>query len=158
MWVKLTCSVHYCAQNYVYILSRTDSNFKVPPMTVQSFSNVVLNSSEHAEISSVDRDMPTHTSMVTCKDGYRPDAMLFVDENFAQNIAQRETSLSALSFKPVVRFCSSHYRYVVDVEGKKRIVQVGVGVDEHLDGLGFREPLSARVSLRAAAAAPQTVV
>lgn len=127
-------------------------------MTVQSFSNVVLDSLEHAQISSVAKNMPSHTSKVTCKDGYKSDAMLFVDENFAQNAPQRETSLSALSFKPVVRFCSSHYRYVSDTTGKKRIVQVGVGIDEHLDGLGFREPPSVRVNQGAANFTPHNVV
>ena len=61
--------------------------------------------------------------------------MLFVDEGFADHSVQRDTSLSALSFRPVVRFCSTHYQYV---DG--RIVQYGIGADENLDGLGFRVP------------------
>ena len=81
--------------------------------------------------------------------------MLFVDEGFAQKSSQRESSLSALLFKPVVRFCSTHYRYVIDDSGSQRIVQVGIGVDEHLDGLGFREPLSREATSGAARLMPQ---
>ena len=81
--------------------------------------------------------------------------MLFVDEDFAQRVPQRESSLSALCFKPMVRFCSTHYRFVSDEDGKTRIVQVGIGVDEHLDGLGFRQPLSWEASSGAAEPLPQ---
>jgi hypothetical protein len=81
--------------------------------------------------------------------------MLFVDEDFAQRAPQRESSLSALCFKPVVRFCSTHYRYVSDEDGKTRIVQVGIGVDEHLDGLGFRQPLSREAASGAADPMPR---
>lgn len=122
--------------------ARTDSNFKIPSTTVQTFSNVVLNSAESVEISSVAKDLPTHTSTVTCKDGYKPEAMLFVDENFSQSQLQRDTSLSALSFKPVVKFNSSHYKYVTDDDGSPRILQIGVAVDEELQDLGFRVPPS----------------
>jgi len=144
-------SLYCCAQNYIYILSRTDSNFKLPPTAaVQSFSNRFGECPEHAEICAAARNMPTHSSSVACRDGYHPHAMLFVDEDFAQNCTQRDTSLSALTFKPVVRFCSTHYRYVSDKTGGYRIVQVGIGVDENLDGLGFRQPPSPEVAAGAA--------
>ena len=77
--------------------------------------------------------------------------MLFVDEDFSNHRAQRETPLGVLSFRPVVRFCSTHYRYVKDVDGKNRVVQVGIGCDEHLGGLGFQQPLP-RVATAGAAA------
>lgn len=127
--------------SYVYLLARTDSNFKVPSGTqVQTFANVVGDTPEHGEIVSAAAEMPTHSSALMCKDGYRQDAMLFVDEGFSHATAQRNSKLSALSFKPVVRFSSSHYRYVKGPRGENRIVQVGVGVDEHLDGLSFQQP------------------
>jgi hypothetical protein len=136
--------------------ARTDSNFKLPSsMSVQTFQNKVGGLPDHTEICSVASSMPTHTSLVACRDGYHPHAMLFVDEDFAQRAPQRESSLSALCFKPVVRFCSTHYRYVSDKDGKTRIVQVGIGVDEHLDGLGFRQPLSREAATGAALPMPR---
>jgi hypothetical protein len=85
--------------------------------------------------------IPTHCSQVSCPDGYKSHAMLFVDEGFADMASQRNTNLTALSFKPVVRFCSSHYRYVGEGE-TSRIVQVNIGASENLQGLGFRMPSS----------------
>ena len=136
--------------------ARTDSNFKIPPnVSVQTFQNKVGELPDHAEVCSAAGNMPTHTSLVACRDGYHPHAMLFVDENFAQKLPQRESPLSALCFKPVVRYCSTHYRYVSDDDGKVRIVQVGIGIDEHLDGLGFRQPLSWEAAPGAAYPMPQ---
>ena len=86
-------------------------------------------------------EVPTHASDVSCRDGYKPDAMLFVDEEYAGNRVQRDSRLAALSFRPVVRFCSSHYRYVDSEAGGYRIIQVGIGQDDNLEGLGFRQPL-----------------
>ena len=127
--------------SYVYLLARTDPNFTMPTgAQVQTFSNVVGDTPEHEEIMSTAAELPTHSSASMCKDGYRQDAMLFVDEGFANTSAQRCSRLAALSFKPVVRFSSSHYRYVTDSNGANRIVQVGIGTDEHLDGLSFRQP------------------
>lgn len=132
-----------CAQNYVYILARTDSHFTIPsPMTMQTFANKVNGLPDHDEICATATSMPTHASLVGCRDGYQPHAMLFVDEGFAQKSVARTSSLSSLSFKPVVRFCSTHYRYVKEQNGRKRIVQVGIGIDDNFDGLGFRQPLS----------------
>ena len=140
----LICNRYW--MNYIYLLARSDSTFRVPLSTrPQLFCNVVADTVEHSEIVTTASDMPTHSSKVMCKDGYRHDAMLFVDENFSHTISQRESSLSALSFKPVVRFSASHYRYVLNSEGNKSIVQVGVGVDEQLDGLSFRQPPSVMV-------------
>jgi len=122
--------------------ARTDPSFKaVPCLTLQTFSNPVgTGLPDHDEIVRTATSSPTHSSLVACKEGYKPHAMLFVDEDFANQRVQRETSLGALSFRPVVRFCSTHYRYTEDADGKSRIVQIGIGCDEHLGGLGFRQP------------------
>ena len=144
----LVCSRYWLT--YLYILSRTDSNFRIPDGTmIQTFTNS-LGDTESSELRMAASSMPTHTSPVRCKGGYRPDAMLFVDEQFSQHAAQRESPLSMLSFRPVVRFCSTHYRFVKDSDGKKRVIQVGVGVDENTDGLGFRVPLSSSANSGAA--------
>lgn len=129
--------------NYIYILARSDANFKVSPsLQVQTFTNVVADTPEHHEIMSAASEVPTHASKALCADGYKPDAMLFVDEGFASTTAQRSSQLAALSFRPVVRFCSTHYKYCKDSSGKKRVVQVGVGVDDKLEGLSFQVPSS----------------
>lgn len=109
-------------------------------MAVQTFSNAVSSGlPEHDEMVRCAGSLPSHCSTVCCSDGYKPEAMLFVDENFAQHRVQRETCMSALSFRPVVRFSSSHYRYV-QYNNMYKIVQVGIGHDETLGGLGFRQP------------------
>tara|TARA_Y100000389_G_scaffold202765_1_gene249086 strand:+ start:2180 stop:2527 length:348 start_codon:yes stop_codon:yes gene_type:complete len=105
---------------------------------------------DHEEVVAAAKHMPLNASLVSCADGYRPSAMLFVDEEFASSRVQRETRLGSLLFKPVVRFCSTHYKYIIDSSGGKRIVQVGVGRDDQLDGLGFRQPPSSSVRTRAA--------
>lgn len=134
----LVCSRYYL--NYLYLICRTDPSFRLPNGVVaQTFSNPTASLPEHEEIVSATADLPTHCSPVSCSDGYRPSALLFVDEGFAQNRVQRESKLTALSFRPVVRFSSTHYRYVKDIDGSKRVVQVNVGMEnEEIEGLGFQ--------------------
>tara|TARA_B100000575_G_scaffold93911_1_gene74860 strand:+ start:4483 stop:4842 length:360 start_codon:yes stop_codon:yes gene_type:complete len=74
------------------------------------------------------KEVPTHSSAISTSDGYLPSAMLFVDEDYVQHRCAREDRIAALSWRPVVRFCSSHYQYVKDKDGL-RIVQTGIGVD-----------------------------
>lgn len=120
-------------------------------VAMQTFTNPVAPGvASHDEILSGVADLPMNASMVTCADGYKPQAMLFVDEEFAQNRIQRESGMCALSFKPVVRFCSTHYNYVPDEDGGYRIVQVGIGYDDQLGGLGFQQPLPREASAGAA--------
>lgn len=129
----LVCTRYFLS--YVYLLARTDPEFKIEaPITVQSFQNGVA----ACEMTSGSRELPEHVSVVGCRDGYLPHAMLFVDEGFAQHDAQRNSDMSVFSFRPIVRFCSSHYKYVLDKEGGRRIVQVGIGADDNLNELGFQ--------------------
>ena len=78
-------------------------------------------------------------SPVHASDGYKPEAMLFVDEEFAASSrAAREGQLATIMWKPVVRFSSSHYRYVEGADGAPHLVQVGIGADDPTGtGLGF---------------------
>ena len=148
----LLCSRYW--MSYTYILARTDSTFQIPTSThAQAFCNVAVDAVDtvqHSEIIQDAHTLPTHSSMVLCKDGYRQSAMLFVDENFTKMESQRNSSLSALCFKPVVRFSSSHYRYTKDENNRNRIIQVGIGMDENLDGLSFRQPPSESANPKAA--------
>ena len=138
--------------NYVYILARSDSSFNVSPGTgVQRFANASDGSPDQADIQAAAGSLPTHCSRVSCPDGYKQHAMLFVDEGFADTSAHRTSKLSVLSFRPVVRFCSTHYRYV-GAGDQSHIVQVNIGAEDNLQGLGFREPSSRSARARTAAA------
>ena len=129
----LVCTRYYL--NYVYLLARSDRKFKMDAaIRLQPFQNPPTS----CAFTSGSQEIPDHCSRVGSSDGYLQTAMLFVDEGFAQTRVQRESGMSLLSFKPVVRFCSSHYRFCKDTDGKKSIVQVGIGVDDHLNGLGFQ--------------------
>lgn len=143
----LVCTRYFV--NYMYIKARVDPTFRITgtPIAMQAFGNPVLphsvDTSTDAELAALGdtmRELPASASPVLSHDGYRSDAMLFVDEEFVANSrAGREGAFAALAWKPVVRFQSSHYRYVRDDDtGQPRIVQVGVGVDDATGtGLGF---------------------
>ena len=83
-------------------------------------------------------ELPTHANRVDATDGYRRDAMLFVDEESVDVSPMRNARIAALMWRPFVRFSTSHYRYAIHA-GEKCIDQVGVGVDQspprrHLNG------------------------
>ena len=96
-------------------------------------------------------ELPTSTCAVSSKDGYKPHATLFVDEDWMALRSARESKLGQLVFKPVVRFCSTHYKYVKDEHGL-RIVQVGIGADNSGDGLNFVPPAAPKVAVPSAKA------
>lgn len=140
----LICSRYYL--NYIYILARTDANFKIPEgVRAQRFTNPAGELPDHNDVVNCAASVPTHASLASCADGYKPQALLFVDEEFACSNVQRTTALSALSFRPVVRFCSSHYRYVGKGDSS-RIVQVGIGMQRHVDDQDFWEPSPSEAS------------
>ena len=130
-------------QQYTYTLARTDPSFKVGEsgLGLQVFCNAVAPSDDvasttvhdDAQLRAAAAELPTHASLVNVKDGYKPSAMLFVDEDFQNLRGAREGRIGQLLFKPVVRFCSTHYRYVLD-DGEPRIVQVGIGADDVSNG------------------------
>jgi len=152
----LLCIRYY--QTYLYTVVRTDPNFALAPgVAMQTFTNAVASQSDLPvpdscpTLSDVD-DGTASVSNVSCSNGYKSEAMLFVDQDYANTSVQRKTNHSALLFRPVVRFCSSHYRYVRCESGAPRIVQVNVSHDDHLQGLGFRQPPSPAVAAKAARA------
>lgn len=122
-------------QHYNYLSARTNPDFRVGgAVQLQAFENSVLEGVEvppdPAVDASADADLPTHTSPVASSDGYLPSAMLFVDEQWMNTRAARESRLGALMWKPVVKFSSLHYRYRRDsASNTPYIVQVNVGVD-----------------------------
>lgn len=166
----LICSRYF--QNWIYILvnlasplqtlqqvsqtsalaqARTDPDFKIEnsPLGMQVFANVcaegtVAETSDAKLLRQAQKELPTHCSYVNGKDGYKAEAMLFVDEDWVNMRAARETKLGTLLWSPVVRFCSKDYEYVKTRNGHK-IVQVGIGIDDKLDGLHFRQPPQKKV-------------
>lgn len=129
----LLCSRYFIS--YCYILARTDSSFKIGESAIQpqAFCNPVTElppckSEEESNVREALR-IPTHACSVNAKDGYKPSATLFVDEDWAKLRSCRESNLGKLLFRPTVKFCSTHYKYIRDGDGL-RIVQVGIGTDD----------------------------
>ena len=87
---------------------------------MQTFCNTVPRGESHEGSGMLDpeslisdcKNAITHCSSVSCENGYKAHAMLFVDGGFCKQRVQRETPLAALSFRPTVRFCSTDYKYV----------------------------------------------
>ena len=104
----LLCSRYF--QSYVYLLSRTDPAFKVgqSPLGMQVFCNPVThvptaNVGEEENLQQAATELPLSTCAVSAKDGYKPSATLFVDEDWMTLRSARESNLGQLLFRPVVR-------------------------------------------------------
>ena len=154
----LLCSRYF--QNYIYLLARTDPAFKIEesPLGVQVFCNVQgqpppIESPQAKHLHDAQKELPVNASSIGGTDGYRAEAMLFVDEDFMNLRSAREGKLGTLAWKPVVRFCSRDYDYINTEDGPK-IVQVGIGYEDHMDGLHFRQPSAARSGPPGASSGP----
>ena len=110
----LVCTRYY--HTYIYRLARSDPTFNPSrSVSLQAFGNVLD--------PAVGDVHPSHCSVVHDVDGYRSDAMLFVDEAWAETQAARGP-MGTFLWRPCVRFCSSHYHYVRDASsGLPRMVQ-----------------------------------
>ena len=144
----LVCSRYM--HTYVYRVARTDPTFRATDaVPLQAFGN--------AMDPCVGETLPTHSSVVSDGDGYRPDAMLYVDETWSESHAAR-TAMGTFLWRPVVKFHSLHYKYVLGDDGRPRLVQVGVGTDEEAETRyvqRFREPVLAAARPRPATRDPQ---
>ena len=147
----LVCTRYF--QTYLYWQARTDPNFNMASAVVsmQAFGNVVaapaLEPPDLEHLSASMHDLPINASPVCTLDGYKPEAMLFVDEEFCgSSLAARGGRMATLAWKPVVRFKTRHYRYVRSAE-RVHIVQVGIGAEDPTGtGLRFAEPAAAGVA------------
>lgn len=132
------------------------------PLGVQIFSNAVTHvpgspvEGDEEDLRQAAAELPSSTCSVSKTDGYHPSATLFVDEDWMALRSAREGRLGQMLFKPVVRFCSTHYKYVKDSDGL-RIVQVGIGADAKNNGRHFQE-LSAGKAAPPGASPRPTVV
>jgi hypothetical protein len=118
----LICSRYY--HTYLYRLAISDPNFNASTgISIQAYGNVLCNDAQGD-------DVPSHSSVVFDTDGYSQEAMLFVDHVWAETPAARG-AMGTLLWRPVVRFCANHYKYVKDDDtGKPRIIQVGIGSNQ----------------------------
>ena len=116
----LVCSRYY--HTYLYRLARSDPTFcPSAEIQLQAYGNLL--GSTHGE------SVPTHASVACDSDGYRQEALLFVDEQWADTHAARESGMNAFLWRPCVKFVSNHYVYVRDpTTTLPRLVQQGVGV------------------------------
>jgi len=123
----LVCTRYF--QTYIYRLARSDPSF-------DPSSSVALQHYQNPLGTATGESVPSHVSVANDTDGYRPEALLFVDERFADTSAGR-TSMGTLLWRPCVRFASNHYEFVAGPDGQSQIIQVNVGSDPN-----FRQPAS----------------
>lgn len=153
----LVCTRYW--NTYVYIRARTDPSFRLDHC-------VPLREEGTPQFTDASRPMcalhegrfPASCSVVDAPDGYKSHAMLFADEGFAEaSRLAREAPTVAFMWRPIVRFCSSHYTYVA-TDGVPSIVQVGIGTDVEvgtaIDRTHFGQPPSDRVGPTAANSSP----
>lgn len=112
----------FCAQTYVYRMARSDPTFQPSAsIPLQAYGNPL--GAVRGET------LPTHASVACDADGYRQEALLFVDEAWANTAAARG-GMSTFLWRPCVKFQSTHYKYVRDPgTNLPRLVQRDVGAD-----------------------------
>lgn len=137
---------------YIYRCARGDPTFRPDKeIQLQAFGNSL--GVECGE------NVPSHASVVNDSDGYRQEALLFVDEAWADTAAARE-GMATLLWRPVVKFCSTHYHYVKDPSGTPRILQRNVGaakesMDPHFGAPASAEDTRSSAKVRSIREAPQ---
>ena len=130
----LVCSRY--VHTYVYRQARSDPTFcPSASLPLQAYGNPLGVAKGEA--------LPTHTSAVCGADGYRKEALLFVDEAWADTAAARG-EMSSFLWRPCVKFLPTHYKYVKDsTTGLPRLLQRGVGSDPE-SVAHFRPPVPER--------------
>lgn len=114
----LVCSRYF--HTFLYRCARMDPTFQPSSaIQIQAYGNVLG--------TECGLSIPTHTSVISDVDGYSPEAMLFVDEAWADTAAAR-TEMGTLLWRPCVRFSANHYEYVKDPETQlPRMLQKNLG-------------------------------
>ena len=140
-----------CAQTFLYRCARSDPTFcPSADIPLQAYGNALGLGRGEA--------VPTHGSVACDADGYKQEALLFVDEDWANTSAARG-SMSTFLWRPCVKFCSTHYLYVRDPSNNwPRLIQRNVGVTPDSDiGQHFQKPvLPSKVGTGPAASATPT--
>jgi len=122
----LLCTRYYTS--YIYTLARNSPSFcPTTSIQIQAFCNRLV----------CERPVdaaPSHASSIGDADGYRASVMLFVDEKWAESSSSRN-GISALLWRPTVRFNCRDYNFVVDSDGTPRCIQVNMGIEAQDFGL-----------------------
>ena len=137
----LVCSRY--VHTFIYKCARADPTFKSDArIPLQAFGNAL-------GVECGD-NLPTHASVANDSDGYRQEALLFVDEQWANTEAARG-GMASLLWKPCVKFDSSHYEYAKDSVGVPRMLQRNVSAADESPVAHFCQPAveSARIPLPA---------
>lgn len=137
----LVCSRY--VHTFIYKCARADPTFKPDILIpIQAFGNSLGVESGN--------NVPTHSSVANDSDGYRQEALLFVDEQWADTAAARG-SMASLLWRPCVKFDSTHYVYIMDSSGKPRLLQRNVSAEDESSNSHFCQPTeeSQRPSLSA---------
>ena len=128
----LVCSRY--VQTYIYKCARADPTFKPDArIPLQAYGNAL--GVEAGE------NVPTHASVANDSDGYRQEALLFVDEQWADTAAARG-GMASLLWRPCVKYDSSHYEYVKDANGMPRLMQRNVGAADESPLSHFYQPVA----------------
>lgn len=130
----LVCSRY--VTTYIYRCARADPTFRPSAsIPLQAFGNA-LGVEAGANVA-------THSSVANDVDGYRQEALLFVDELWADTAAARG-GMASLLWRPCVKFDSSHYVYVKDHTGLPRLLQRNVGAADDSPMAHFCQPAGER--------------
>ena len=129
----LVCSRY--VTTYIYRCARADPTFKPDArIPLQAFGNSLG--------VACGNDVPTHSSVANDSDGYRQEALLFVDEQWADTAAARG-GMASLMWRPCVKFDTTHYVYVKDSNGLPRLLQRNVGAEDEAPSSHFCQPAAA---------------
>jgi len=141
----LVCSRY--VTTYIYRCARADPTFKPDAkIPLQAFGNSLgVVSGEN---------LPTHASVANDLDGYRQEAMLFVDEQWTDTAAARG-EMASLMWRPCVKFDSAHYAYAKDSNGLPRMLQRNVGAEDETPVSHFYQPVAGQAR-RPLPASPET--
>ena len=144
----LVCSRY--VHTFIYKCARADPTFKPDAhIPLQAYGNALG--------VEVGENLPTHASVANDSDGYRQEALLFVDEQWADTAAARG-GMASLLWRPCVKFDSGHYEYVKDPDGMPRLMQRHVGAADESPMSHFYQPVAgqARPPLPAKRPTPPT--
>lgn len=126
----LVCSRY--VTTYIYRCARADPTFKPDArIPLQAFGNALG--------FACGNEVPTHASVANDSDGYCQEAMLFVDEQWADTSAARG-GMASLMWRPCVKFDSQHYEYTKDAKGMPRLLQRNVGAEDDAPSSHFCQP------------------
>jgi len=128
----LVCSRYF--HSFLYRCARSDPTFRPSAsISLQAYGNALGVAKGES--------VPTHASVACDADGYRQEALLFVDEEWSNTAAARG-GMSTFLWRPCVKFCATHYTYVCDPTTElPRMIQRNVGVAPDAEmGQDFRQP------------------